>query len=151
MSETWTIGKVARETGLSTKTIRFYESEGVLAAPARTESGYRQYSDTDVRRLRLARRARLLGLPLPVVKTLVDRAFRADCIEFADQLLSCIEDQRGEIDRRIAELQDLKGQLGALEQHVRHCQIDAHPGQKVTDCGFCPMIDAEKGGECHDC
>jgi MerR family copper efflux transcriptional regulator len=149
MTDRLTIGEVARRTGVPARTIRFYEAEGVLAAPARTESGYRAYAAADVRRLRLARRARLLGLPLAAVKSLVDQAFRSDCVEFGEQLLSFIAGQRTEIDQRIGELQALKGELDALEQHVRHCQRDARPGQNVADCGFCPMID-EEGGECGD-
>jgi DNA-binding transcriptional MerR regulator len=143
MSKKMTIGEVARQTGMSAKTLRFYETEGILTPPGRDESGYRTYTAEDLRRVRLARRARLLGLSLPVVKTLVEQAFHSDCIEFGDQYLSRITDQRIEIDQRIAELQALKGELDELEQHVRHCQIDAHPGQKVADCAFCPMIDEE--------
>ena len=52
MAAALTIGAVARETGLPVRTIRFYEAEGVLPAPARTASGYRAYSANDVRRLR---------------------------------------------------------------------------------------------------
>lgn len=149
MAEHLSIGEVARRTGVSTKTLRFYEAEGVLAKPARTENGYRLYTAADVRRVRLARRVRLLGLPLVEVKTLVELAFRSDCVEFAEQLLSCIDGQRTEVGRRIAELEALKDQLDDLEQHVRHCMTDARPGQTVSDCAFCPILD-EEGGECCD-
>jgi DNA-binding transcriptional MerR regulator len=88
MADRFTIGEVARRTGVPVKTIRFYESEWVIAAPSRTDSGYRLYSATDVRRLRLARRARLLGLALPEVRTLVDQAFRSECIDFGQQQTS---------------------------------------------------------------
>ena len=148
MRDELTIGEVARRTGVPAKTIRFYEAEGVLTAPSRSESGYRLYTAADVRRLRLARRVRLLGLPLPAVKTLVEQAFHSDCVEFGEQLLACVASQRVEIDERIAELQALKGELDALEQHVRHCQKDARPGQSVADCGFCPFIDEEGGERC---
>jgi DNA-binding transcriptional MerR regulator len=150
MADKLTIGEVARRTGVPAKTIRFYEAEGVLAAPARTESGYRVYAAADVRRLRLARRARLLGLPLTAVKSLVDQAFRSDCVEFGEQLLTFIAGQRTEIDQRIAELQALKAELDELEQHVQHDLDTCRPGQLVTECSFCPMID-EEGGETDEC
>jgi MerR family copper efflux transcriptional regulator len=150
MTDTMTIGEVARRTGVPAKTIRFYEAEGVLSAPARSESRYRLYTAEDVRRLRLARRARLLGLSLKAVKSLVDQAFQSNCVEFGEQLLACITEQREQIAERIAELQALRGELDVLEEHVRHCQADARPGQQVADCGFCPMID-EEGGETCDC
>ncbi len=146
MADKLTIGEVTRLTGVPAKTIRFYESERVITPPARSDSGYRLYSPVDVRRIRLARRARLLGLALSEVKELVERAFRSDCVEFGDQLLACISDQRVRIDRRIAELKALQVELDELERHVRHDQAECRPGQKVAECVFCPMID-EEGGE----
>lgn len=149
MADTLTIGQVSRLTGVPAKTIRFYEAEGVIAPPARSDAGYRRYSLLDVRRLRLARRARLLGLALADVKLLVDQAFRSDCLEFGDQLLTRIADQQAHIAQRIAELQALKVELAELEQHVRHNLEDCRPGQQVAECAYCPMID-EKGGETDD-
>ncbi|MCC6178974.1 MAG: MerR family transcriptional regulator [Chloroflexi bacterium] len=149
MTETLTIGQVSRLTGVPAKTIRFYEAEGVIAPPSRSDAGYRRYSLLDVRRLRLARRARLLGLALADVKVLVDQAFRSDCVEFGDQLLTHIADQQANIDARIAELKALKVELAELEQHVRHNLEECRPGQQVAECAYCPMID-EKGGETDD-
>ena len=145
-----TIGAVAKRTGVPAKTIRFYEAEGLIAAPQRTESGYRVYSPTDVRRLRLARRARLLGLALPEVKALVEQAFESDCSAFGEQLLDRITAQRIQVDQQITELQALKGELDELERHVRHDLEECRPGEKVAECSFCPMID-EKGGETCAC
>lgn len=70
MTNRLTIGALSRRTGVPIKAIRFYEARGVIPAPARTEAGYRLYSPADVRRLRLVRRARLMGLALPEVKVL---------------------------------------------------------------------------------
>jgi MerR family copper efflux transcriptional regulator len=145
MNDKLTIGQVSRRTGLPVRTIRFYEAEGVIGAPARTVSGYRLYSTTDIRRLRLARRGRLLGLPLSEVKTLVRQAFESECIDFADQVLRSLAGQRSQIDQRIAELQALRTQLEELEEHVQHCQAEARPGQTVVECTFCPIIDEEGG------
>jgi MerR family copper efflux transcriptional regulator len=149
MADTLTIGQVSRLTGVPAKTIRFYEAEGVIVPPSRSDAGYRRYSSLDVRRLRLARRARLLGLSLADVKVLVDQAFRSDCLEFGDQVLTRIADQREHIDQRIAELQALKVELAELEQHVRHNLEECRPGQQVAACSYCPMID-EEGGEPND-
>jgi DNA-binding transcriptional MerR regulator len=148
MAEKLTIGQLARQTDVSARTIRFYEAQGVLASPERTEAGYRLYSSADVRRLRLIRRARLLGMALPDVKTLVTQAFSSDCVDYLEHLLTSITHQRAEIDRRIAELQVLRSELDELEQHVRHDQQGccAQPGRLVAECSYCPMID-ERGGE----
>lgn len=62
------IGELARATGLSTKTIRFYESEGLIPDPPRTDSGYRSYADPDVAKLGFILKAKRLGLSLDEVK-----------------------------------------------------------------------------------
>ena len=149
MTETLTIGQVSRLSGVPAKTIRFYEAKGVIAPPSRSDAGHRRYSLLDVRRLRLARRARLLGLMLADVKILVDQAFRSDCPEFCDQLLTRIAVQQANVDERIAELEALKVELADLEQHVRHNLEECRPGQQVAACTCCPMID-EEGGEIDD-
>ena len=62
-----TIGQLAKLTGVPPKTIRYYEEAGILPPPERSESRYRLYSETDVRRLQLVRRARALDISLPDV------------------------------------------------------------------------------------
>jgi MerR family transcriptional regulator, copper efflux regulator len=47
------IHEFAQRTGLSTKTIRYYESIGILSSPQRTPNGYREYSETDLNRVRV--------------------------------------------------------------------------------------------------
>jgi DNA-binding transcriptional MerR regulator len=68
------IGDVARQAQLKIPTIRFYEAEGLLAAPPRSPNGRRQYSEADVRRLTFIRRARELGFELSDVRSLLDLA-----------------------------------------------------------------------------
>ncbi len=143
MSEHSNIGAVARDTGISVRTIRFYEAEGVLPAPARTRSGYRSYTETDVRRLRLIKNARDLGLSLNEARELVERAFSSECSAFAPQLLDLVATRRDGVQKRIVELQALLVQLDELEDHARHaeCATEAGDGQLVAECTFCPMID----------
>jgi len=136
-----TIGAVARRSGVPVRTIRFYEAEGLLPPPARTAAGYRLYGTMDVRRLRLIRRVRLLGLPLIEVKALVEQAFASECGAYAHQVLDLVDRQRAELDRRIAELQALRTELDAVAEHVRHVTADAPEGLTVATCGCCPLID----------
>jgi len=58
------IGQLADETGVTTKTIRYYEEIGLLPAPARQPSGYRRYAGADVDRLDFVAKAKALGLSL---------------------------------------------------------------------------------------
>ncbi len=66
MERPLTVGQLARATSVPAKTIRYYEQVGVLPVPRRSAAGYRQYSRHDVHRLLFIRRARALGLPLPL-------------------------------------------------------------------------------------
>lgn len=65
------IGKVARGAGLAIDTVRYYEREGLLAKPARTAAGYRQYSRDAVLRLRFIRQAKDLGFTLSEIRELL--------------------------------------------------------------------------------
>src|SRR5262245_11414989 len=71
-----TIGEVARRAGVGVETVRFYEREGRLDEPARRASGYRQYGEDAVARLRFIRRAKELGFSLKEIAELL--ALRAD-------------------------------------------------------------------------
>jgi MerR family transcriptional regulator, copper efflux regulator len=60
-SASLSIGKVARRTGIGVETIRFYEREGLLAAPLRKDSGYRLYPERVIGRIPFFRRAKEFG------------------------------------------------------------------------------------------
>ena len=66
------IGQLADRCGVSTKTIRYYEDIGLLAEPARTSSGYRNYSDDAVERLRFVRDAQATGLTLAEIASVLE-------------------------------------------------------------------------------
>jgi MerR family transcriptional regulator, copper efflux regulator len=131
------IGEAASATGLPTKTIRYYESMGLLPPPSRSPGNYRLYTEREVATLRFIQRARQLGFPLQEISNLLslwqDRNHRsADVKALAKERLS-------EIDRRIAELESIRATLQDL---VARCHGDERPD--------CPILaDLETGG-CHD-
>jgi DNA-binding transcriptional MerR regulator len=145
MTKEMRIGDAARLSGLSVKAIRFYEESGFVPAPLRAESGYRRFSDQDVRRLRFIRRMRQLDVPLNEIRPLVESGMTTDCGAFAGQLEEALSHQRAEISRRIKELEALRRDLDELAEHIAHCECA--PGQKVSDCDYCAVLD-EGGGEC---
>ena len=102
--ETFSIGQLARLTGVGAKAIRFYESIGLLPVPGRGENGYRRYATEDINRVRLLHRMRLLGLPLAVTKPLVAAAAEARCAEIRSELLTLVDRRLVDIDREIAAL-----------------------------------------------
>jgi DNA-binding transcriptional MerR regulator len=68
MAQPFTIGQVASAAGVAAKTIRYYEGVGVLPAPGRMVSGYREYDASGVQRVHFVGRARALGLGLRDLK-----------------------------------------------------------------------------------
>jgi DNA-binding transcriptional MerR regulator len=145
MDRPLTISAVARDTGIPARTIRFYEAEGILPPPARTNSGYRQYTPADVRRLALIKSARGLGLSVAEAGQFVDRALSADCAAFAPELHELIVNKRSHARQQIAELQRLIHEMDALELHVTHAECVATPGERVENCDFCVTSGGEKG------
>ncbi|RZU18071.1 DNA-binding transcriptional MerR regulator [Streptomyces sp. BK239] len=69
----YSIGELARRTGLTVKTIRFYSDRGIVAPTDRSPAGYRLYGIDAVARLSLVRTLRELGLDLPTIRKVVDR------------------------------------------------------------------------------
>ena len=69
--QTFTIGKVARQAGVGVETVRFYEREGLIPSPLRGTSGYRQYPEITVSRIRFIRRAKSLGFSLREIRELI--------------------------------------------------------------------------------
>ncbi len=146
MSEKLTIGKVAQRSGVAAKTIRFYEGVGLIPAPGRSAAGYRLYGEHDVQRLMLVRHARLLGLGLEEIRSLLEKALGLDCAAFSEELLDTLKQQREEVDQRIADLTALRGELDALAAHVDHCCEGCAPGEMAGECGYCGLVSLEKGG-----
>lgn len=72
MAKEFFIGELARKTGCSPKTIRFYEAFGLLRQPQRTASRYRLYSENDIDRIRFIQGARVLGLSLNEIKKAIE-------------------------------------------------------------------------------
>ncbi len=106
-----TIGELARELHLNPKTVRYYEEGGLLPNPQRSEAGYRLYSGYEVERLRLIRRAKLLGLSLAEIKELVEYAIDGRCSALEHRLLSLVERKLSEIDQKIRDLSTFRKEL----------------------------------------
>jgi DNA-binding transcriptional MerR regulator len=70
------IGELAREAGVDVQTVRYYEREALLEAPARTASGYRTYGPRHLERLNFIRHCRSLDMPLADVKRLLELSRR---------------------------------------------------------------------------
>lgn len=106
------IGELGKRVGVDPKTVRYYESIGVLPRPPRTPSGARRYGDEDVERLRFVRRARQIGLRLDEIREILalrDRG-RRPC----DYVIKVASRRVAELDERIAEMDRARGELQRL-------------------------------------
>ncbi|MCW8118699.1 MULTISPECIES: MerR family transcriptional regulator [Streptomyces violaceoruber group] len=106
------IGALARETGLSIRTLRYYDRLGLLTPSARTEGGHRCYDAGDVRRLHRVLALRSFGLPLARIRAVLDAEPDHDPAELIRRQLDVVEERL----RQTAELRiRLLGVLGALD------------------------------------
>ncbi|MGN6804815.1 MAG: Cu(I)-responsive transcriptional regulator [Trinickia sp.] len=122
------IGEAARASGVSAKMIRYYEQVGLLAPRGRTESGYRLYGPAEVHTLRFIRQARRLGFLVEDIRKLV--ALWHDRSRASAEVKAIALEHVGELDRRIAELKEMRDVLAHL---ARHCHGDARPD--------CPILE----------
>lgn len=112
------IGELARQVGVTTDTVRFYERAGLLPRPPRAENGYREYRPTDVDHLRLLIDLRRMEIPLDVAARLAGWCHAGHCAETSGELPRLIADKRAEVAERVARLRHLDERLADLELHL---------------------------------
>jgi Cd(II)/Pb(II)-responsive transcriptional regulator len=134
------IGELALNAGVDVQTVRYYEREGLLEAPARTGSGYRAYGPQHLERLNFVRHCRSLDMPLAEIKRLIalSRDARVSCDDVNALMRSHL--QRVQMKRKA--LQTLERQLEALSAQCAS-------GHRVADCGILEeLIHAAHGEAC---
>ncbi len=107
-----TSGQLAKCAEVGVETLRFYEREGLLAKPARTTSGYRQYPVEAVERVQFIRRAQLLGFLLKDIKGLL--SLRDDPNAGSEAVREMAVAKLADIDQRIRDLEAMRADLTRL-------------------------------------
>ena len=128
-----TIGKVAQLSGIGIETVRFYEREGLIPKPPRRESGYRQYPEETIDRIRFIRRAKELGFSLKEIMELL--SLHIDPKATCGDIRKRAEEKIADIDGRIQSLRKMKNALSKL---TTSCKGKG----PVSEC---PILDALKG------
>lgn len=134
------IGEAARESGVTAKMIRYYESVGLLAPRGRTESGYRVYGAEEVHSLRFIRQARRLGFLVDDIRRLL--ALWHDRSRASAEVKSIALEHVAELDQRIAELSQMRDTLAHL---ASHCQGNDRP-----DCPIIERLADTATMDCHE-
>ncbi len=127
------IGAFARRAQLSADTIRYYERVGLLQPPTRAANGYRAYGEADLRRVQFIRRAKLLGLSLEEIGTLLGLAEEGACQPLRQQVVELL---RHKIDACAAQLTELAAFKVSLE--ARYNLAIAHQTEPGCDCAAFP-------------
>lgn len=124
------IGKIAKQAGISVETIRFYERKGLLQEPQRKESGYRQYQEEDIRKLVFIQHAKNLGFSLNEIRDLM--SLQSDSRSTSREVKNMAENKLQDIEEKIKMLQRMRRTLKHL--------VDKCPGEGPTS--ECPILDA---------
>jgi len=124
-----TRGKLAKQSGVNFATVRYYEKLGLLPEPARSNAGYRMFSNESIKRIRFIKQAQELGFSLKEIKELLElrvtpEATTSDVRIHANKKIAEISD-------KIKRLQEMKHSLKVL---VGICCDEASAGE-------CPILD----------
>jgi len=130
-----TIGQVAKRCGVGVETIRFYEREGLIAQPARPESGFRRYPPDAVGWVRFIQRSKTLGFSLREIKDLL--SLRVDSATTCDAVKARAEGKIADIEQKIGHLQEMKRALVKLTVACR----------KKKPTSECPILEALGEGD----
>lgn len=125
------IGELAERTGVSAATIRYYESLGLLRPPARSNAGYRRYSDDAIQELTFIRKAQALGFSLEEIAEILKltRAGRTPC----EHVLTLAHQHLAAVKERIRQLQVFRDQLAT--------EVEKWDGKTGPTCeGLCEII-----------
>lgn len=126
------IGTAARHSGVPAKTIRYYESVGLIQPAERSAAGYRVYDRNDVETLRFVQRARSLGFSVEEVGSLL--ALWRDRARSSSEVKAMARHRVADIDRKIAELSEMRETLTHL---MERCHGDTRPD--------CPILQGLAG------
>lgn len=131
--KTFTIGQVAREAGVGVETVRFYEREGLIEEPSRRASGYRQFDESVVDRLRFIREAKELGFTLNEIRELL--SLKLDPASSCGDVKERAEVKIADIEEKIRTLQRMKR---ALVKLTKACSGDGPTSE-------CPILESLDG------
>ncbi|TAM83387.1 MAG: heavy metal-responsive transcriptional regulator [Acidobacteria bacterium] len=133
------IGELASKAHVNIQTVRFYERQGLLQDPGRTESGYRRYAEAHLKQLRFIRQAKALGFSLEEIREILRMKGRGQCP--CSKVITLAERHLHDIEEQLRTLNSFRLELAkALEQWK------ASGANQVSADAFCVLIERATGG-----
>ncbi|GAB2675471.1 Cd(II)/Pb(II)-responsive transcriptional regulator [Aliiglaciecola aliphaticivorans] len=126
------IGQLADKTGLSIQTIRFYERKALLAAPQRTQSNYRRYSDEALKQLLFIKQCRALDMTIEEISLVLETRAKPD---------SSCGTVNATIDKHIDDIEQRITELNALRQSLVTIRSACTDNKKVKECGVLHQLE----------
>jgi DNA-binding transcriptional MerR regulator len=127
------IGEIAKDLGISPKTIRWYEAQGLLAEPGRTEAGYRSFSTESIERLKFIRKAFAIGFSSKEIKEILE--LKAHGAAPCDLVIDLIGGKISAVQQQIKDLQQLERDLlGLRKQWKSKLNDGSQAAAKVCSC-----------------
>ena len=143
-NESMQIGQISKQVGVSIDAIRFYERSGLLAAPQRSEGGFRLYSLSDLSTLEFIRSLQALGFSLNEIREFVSLR--------RNDLRACSE-VRKMLDHKLRDIQAKRVALAKLEVELKDalakCNFQLRHSRGKQN-GRCPVLTAYKGSKHED-
>jgi DNA-binding transcriptional MerR regulator len=133
------IGELAKKADVGIQTVRFYERQGLLPDPGRTDSGYRVYAEVHLRQLRFIRQAKALGFSLQEIRDILRMRDRGQCP--CGKVITLGERHLQNIEGQIQRLESFRRELSkALKQWQRS------GARQVPGDAICVLIERTMGG-----
>ncbi len=133
----FTIGQLATRAQVTTDALRYYERQGLLAPDAKTRSGYRQYGDDALRRIRFIRQAQHCGFSLAEIRELLTlRTSESAC---CDDVRTVAQRKKRELE---AKIDTLRAMSGALDRLIVTCVDGDRP---LDDCPILATLENSAG------
>jgi MerR family mercuric resistance operon transcriptional regulator len=135
-----TIGKIAKEAGVGIETVRFYERQGLIDPPPRTDSGYRLYPADTVAKIRFIRNAKQLGFSLKEIAELLT-------------LHDAPNATKGEVKQRtqakIAEIETKIMELTRMKKILTDLAASCSGQGSLEGCPIMKAMEGQGSGRCH--
>ncbi len=132
------IGSLSRQTGVSIRTIRYYEQEGLITPSGRRSSGYRVYTERDVEKLRFIQQAKRFGLTLKEIRSIM-RCSRQGLQPCCDLVRRLFNRKIAELEGKITELTQTRDRL---KERLTRWVRPREAGRR--DYAVCPQIESTK-------